>query len=591
MARQITGGTAKIDETNVPLPRSIAAKIFGLAVFVLFMTIALTCFLLFEVSRIEHAIRIVSRHDIPLAQAISHIDYTALQRQLAFERWFSALDAAAADTRAAEDAAAHYNKLATQLREEALALQKRLESYPATDAVPPQMLEVKLLFDQLISIYPVMTRQMMAALEAQKAGERQKATEQISLILDLQNSVQATREKMDERMSALAMASAELVAKQQRYTLWIAIAATASTLLLGLLVAWIIASNLTRPIRALVQAMGKVRHGQLDIDKLPVAAHDEVGQLTDTFNYFVEELRAKEMIKRTFGKYVDPRVLEHVLSQPGQGAEEVTRRIMTVSFADIVGFTTLSERLTPSAMVAVLNRHFELQAQIIHEHQGIVDKFMGDAVMAFWGPPFVAAEEHAVLACRSALAQIAIVEQLNREIPEITGLRKDMPRVELRAGICTGDMVVGNIGAESSRSFTVIGDSVNLASRLEGANRVYGTRILIGENTRNTIGSAFATREIDMIAVKGKEEPTRIYELLGETTAVPLEQLQLRDRYASALAAYRAQDWDAAEQGFRACLMACAGDVASQRFIERIASLRQMPPAPDWNGVWQLTSK
>ena len=591
MDKPLTVSTVQLNDTQVPLPLSIAAKIFGLAAIVLVMTITLTCFLLWEVSRTARAIEVVSKHDVPLAQAISHIDYTALRRRLAFERWFGALNAASPNEQVVKEASDSYSIYAKRLREEAEALQQALDSYPADSGRSAELGEVKLLFDNLINIYPIMTRQMMAALDLQKAGQREQANAQLDMVADLQNNVQATREKMDARMSGIAHSAAADVAEQQAYTLWVALAATVSTLLLGLLVAWIIAANLTRPIRALVTAMDKVRDGDLDMDKLPIASRDEVGELTDTFNYFVEELRAKDMIKRTFGKYVDPRILEHVLSQPGQGAEEVSRRIMTVLFADIVGFTSLSERLTPSAMVAVLNRHFELQAQMIHQHLGIVDKFMGDAVMAFWGEPFVAANEHAVLACRSALSQIAVVDQLNREIPELTGMRKDTPHVELRAGICTGDVVVGTIGAESSRSYTVIGDSVNLASRLEGANRVYGTRILIGESTREAVGPAFETREIDMIAVKGKEEPTRIYELLGAAGSVDATSLQLRNRYAQALQAYRVQDWDNAERAFADCLAIQQDDLASTIFLERISNLREHPPGDNWDGVWKLTAK
>ncbi len=134
---------------------------------------------------------------------------------------------------------------------------------------------------------------------------------------------------------------------------------------------------------------------------------DEVGRLTDSFNFFVKELRSKERMKQTFGKYIDPRILEHVLAQPGAEAVASGRREMTVLFADLVGFTSLSERLTPLLMVTLLNRHFGLQALAVQEHHGVVDKFVGDSIMAFWGPPFVKPEEHAMLACRAAQAQLA----------------------------------------------------------------------------------------------------------------------------------------------------------------------------------------
>src|SRR5205814_1727775 len=184
---------------------------------------------------------------------------------------------------------------------------------------------------------------------------------------------------------------------------------------------------------------------------------------------------------------------------------------MTVLFADLIGFTSLSERLTPLLMVTLLNRHFGLQALAVQEHHGVVDKFVGDSIMAFWGPPLVKRDEHAILACRAAQAQLIALDMLRRELPEITGLRRDAPEVRLGIGICTGEAVVGNIGSENTRSYTVIGDTVNLAARLEGANRIYGTQILIAETTAQAIGSEFETREIDAIFVRGKTETTRIF--------------------------------------------------------------------------------
>src|SRR4029077_10067809 len=195
--------------------------------------------------------------------------------------------------------------------------------------------------------------------------------------------------------------------------------------------------------------MRDVQEGNLNIE-LPVSSTDEVGRLTDSFNFFVKELRSKEHLKQTFGKYIDPRILEQVLAQPGAEAVASGRREMTVLFADLVGFTSVSERLTPSLMVTLLNRHFGLQATAVQEHHGLVDKFVGDSIMAFWGAPFVKPEEHAVLACRAAQAQLVALDTLRRELPEITGLRRDVPTVELRIGICTGEVVVGNIGSENT---------------------------------------------------------------------------------------------------------------------------------------------
>jgi len=264
---------------------------------------------------------------------------------------------------------------------------------------------------------------------------------------------------------------------------------------------------------------------------------------------------------------------------------------MTILFADLVAFTGLSERLTPSLMVTLLNRHFGLQALAIQQHRGVVDKFVGDSIMAFWGPPFTLAEDHALLACRAAWGQLAALEVLRRELPELTGLRKEPPAIDLRIGICTGEVIVGNIGSDSTRSYTVIGDTVNLAARVESVNRIYGTQILLSETTAQGLGPHFETREVDTIAVKGKTESIRIFELLGPADQVPENILRLRETYSQALRAYRAQDWAGAETTFRACLDLCPNDGPATLLLKRTETLRRNGSGADWSGIAQLEEK
>ena len=361
-------------------------------------------------------------------------------------------------------------------------------------------------------------------------------------------------------------------------------------MLLGLAVAALITEQLSKPVRSLANAMRDVQGGNLNIE-LPVRSTDEVGRLTSSFNFFVKELRSKERIKQTFGKYIDPRILEQVLAERGEEAVTSGRREMTVLFGDLVGFTGLSERLTPLLMVKLLNRHFGLQALAIQEHRGIVDKFVGDSIVAFWGPPFVKAEEHALLACRAAHAQLVALENLRRELPDITGLRRDAPAVDLCIGISTGEVVVGNIGSENTRSYTVIGDTVNLAARLERANRVYRTQILVSESTAQSIGSEFEMREIDTISVRGKTETTRVFGIMSVAGQLSEESVRLRERYDQARAMYLAQQRDRAETAFHECLKVRPNDGPSRVLLERIQFLRRNPPGDNWNGVWHIREK
>jgi len=574
----------------MPFQQTIAAKIFGLAIILLLLTIGLAGFLLFEVTRTKQDLTVVAHFDVPLTQSVARVDELGLRRRLAFERWFGALNAAEPNREIIAEATENYALFTRKLTDQFSAARRIIGAYPKNMAGRETLAEVKTLLDQIEPAYQVINTRQREVLDMQLAGQHEKANQQVNLLNDLQRTLQSQRESVNLKMAAWSAAAAKATEQRERRVFWLTIAATTSTVLLGIAVAALITNRLSRPVRSLASAMLDVQHGNLNI-QLPVSSTDEVGRLTDSFNFFVKELRSKEHLKQTFGKYIDPRILEQVLAQPGAESVASGRREMTVLFADLVGFTSLSERLTPSLMVTLLNRHFGLQAFAVQEHRGVVDKFVGDSVMAFWGPPFVKSEEHAVLACRAAQGQMVALDTLRRELPEITGLRRDAPAIDLCIGICTGEVVVGNIGSENTRSYTVIGDTVNVTARLERANRLYGTQILLSETTAQAIGSQFEMREIDTISVKGKTETTRVFELMSAAGQLSEELVRLRDRYEQARRTYIAQEWDLAEATFRECLQLRPNDGPSQVFLQRIQALRRNPPGTDWNGVWQLVEK
>ncbi len=573
----------------MPFRQTIAAKIFGLAIILLLLTIGLAGFLLFEVTRTKQDLTVVAVFDVPLTQSVARLHEFGLRRRLAFERWFGALNAPQPNPEIVAEATENYSLFTRKLTDEFSAARRIIGKYPKKSVGSQTLAEVETLLDQIEPAYQIINNRQREVLDMQLAGQHDKANQQLNLLNDLQRTVQNQRESVNLKMAAWSASAAKATEQRERTVFWLTIAATISTVLLGMAVAALITNRLSRPVRSLAIAMRDVQLGNLNI-QLPVGSTDEVGRLTDSFNFFVKELRSKERMKQTFGKYIDPRILEHVLAQPGA---EVTggRRDMTVLFADLVGFTSLSERITPLLMVTLLNRHFGLQALAVQEHHGVVDKFVGDSVMAFWGPPFVKPEQHALLACRAAQAQLVALDTLRRELPDITGLRRDLPSIDLCIGICTGEVVVGNIGSENTRSYTVIGDTVNLTARLERANRVYGTQILIGETSAQAIGSQFETREIDTISVKGKTETTRVFELMSATGQLSEELTRLRQRYEQAQRMYLTQEWDLAEATFRECLEIRPIDGPSRVFLERVQVLRRNPPGKDWNGVWQLVEK
>ena len=211
--------------------------------------------------------------------------------------------------------------------------------------------------------------------------------------------------------------------------------------------------------------------------------------------------------------------------------------------------------------------------------------------MAFWIPPFSAGDEHAGDACLAALAQQEAMVELRAQLPEITGMRRNPPKLAIRMGIATGEAVVGTIGSDAARSYTVIGDTVNLASRLESVNKVYGTSIILSEETFRLAQQVIEARELDLITVAGKTEPVRIYEAICRAGELGPDRSELRELFADGLAAYRQQSWDEAQAHFEKCLQIAAEDGPARLFLERILVLRNAPPPADWGGVSALCRK
>jgi adenylate cyclase len=356
---------------------------------------------------------------------------------------------------------------------------------------------------------------------------------------------------------------------------------------IGLSISAVGSTRVVAGLRKLVASTRAIESGAASVP-VPILTRDEVGELALAFNRMVEELRSRERIKDTFGKFVDPRIVSQLI---GSGADQAERRTLTMFFSDIAGFSGISEQLTAGAIVNLLNNYFGTVADVIHAHHGVIDKYIGDAVMAFWTPPFSTGDGHAGDACLAALAQQEAVVALGAQLPEITGMRRNPPNLSIRMGIATGEALVGTIGSVAARSYTVIGDTVNLASRLESVNKVYGTSIILSEETYRLAQQVIEARELDIITVAGKTEPVRIYEAMGRAGELGSGPSELRELFALGLAAYRQRDWDEAEARFANCLGITAGDGPARLFLERIAFFRSAPPPVDWGGIWRLSEK
>jgi class 3 adenylate cyclase len=408
--------------------------------------------------------------------------------------------------------------------------------------------------------------------------------------------VDALRDEMNQKMDAirsdmfaLLVSDAESTTRKLTQVMIIATILTLLAAILGLVFSALVSAGMTRPVRQLLEGAKAVEAGHLD-GTLVATSQDEIGQLTTAFNQMVEQLRLKERLRETFGKYVDPRVVEGLIEGPALAAEG-QRRVMTVLFCDVKGFTSTSEGMTPQGLVKVMNRYFSTMSAPIRHHQGIIDKYIGDAIMAYWGPPFADDKEQARLASLAALDMLQLVPKLRAEFPELLGVRTLPNAFDLRIGIATGEVLVGSIGSELMMSYTVMGDTVNLASRLEGANKVYGGRILVSESTVAGAGASIEAREIDRVVTLGQTQSQAVFEIMGRKGELTPVQIELRNRYSEGLAAYRAQRWDDARRKFEAALMVVPDDGPSMTFIERVDSLAAAPPGDGWDGAWHLEKK
>jgi adenylate cyclase len=361
------------------------------------------------------------------------------------------------------------------------------------------------------------------------------------------------------------------------------------TSLIGLGVSLIVSNRMMAGLGRLIEGTRQIQDGH-GYEILPVTSNDEIGKLTVAFNRMVEDLRAKDRIKETFGKFVDPRIVANLINLAGD-QDLAERQVATVFFSDIKGFSGLGELLTATTLVKLLNTYFSEMTTLIHARNGIIDKLVGDGLMAFWTAPFSRGDSHATDACLAALAQQHAVEQLQKHLSDVLGLRRNLPEFTVRMGLATGELVVGTIGAPNARSFTVIGDTVNLASRLEGANKAYETSILVDEGTFQLAHNDVEGREIDFVTVLGKLEPVRVYQIMAPAGCLSAAEDELCGLFAEGLAAYRARDWDRSDQHFTQCLALVPNDGPAAVLRRRIEFLRREALPADWNGIWHLTDK
>jgi adenylate cyclase len=302
---------------------------------------------------------------------------------------------------------------------------------------------------------------------------------------------------------------------------------------------------------------------------------------------FISSEREKSFIRKAFSTYLSGAVVEELINDPSRLHLGGTKKHLTALFTDVRGFSTISEKLDPEDLVKLLNKYLSLMSNTVLGEMGTIDKFEGDAIMAFFGAP-LDLDDHALRACRAAIAMKSVEKELNE-----TFLRENLSASPLltRIGINTGSMVVGNMGTDQKMDYTIMGNAVNLAARLEGVNKQYGTWILASDQTIGETNDALITRRLDRVRVVGINEPVRLREIICLRENAESGVLDLVDRFDKALNLFEGKEFKTAKEAFEDILSVYADDGPSRVFLERCAAFIDYPPEPGWDGVRNLTEK
>ena len=311
-----------------------------------------------------------------------------------------------------------------------------------------------------------------------------------------------------------------------------------------------------------------------------------IGYLAVTVYNYVAEEKEKGFIRGAFGHFMSPAVVDHLLEHP----EALTQlggetKVMTAFFSDVQGFTSISEALGPQRLVLLLNDYLDKMTNIIANYEGTVDKFEGDAVIAFYGAP-IDLEDHAQRACLSSLDMQSELVRLRKKWRE-----EGFPELFVRIGVNSGQMMVGNMGSYTRMDYTMLGDAVNVAARLEPLNKLYNTYTMIGQGTYEAAKSVIEAREVDTVRVVGKADPIVVYELLSRKGELGEKRTEMVRRYDEALALYKERRWDEAMAAFNEVLSLAPEDGPSRTYIQRCEGFKVEPPAEDWDGVYKVETK
>ncbi|WP_314958559.1 adenylate/guanylate cyclase domain-containing protein [Bradyrhizobium cosmicum] len=573
--------------------QSIRRKIVGIALGLIVLMLATSILSMVMSSQVGVLLDELTNRYIPAYGHLARANIRSLERALALRRMVMTKMQSPSDEEAYAARLREFEETDRRIEEEAEGARKLINAIiddPRTSSDNAALARIEIRIETAVT---ELRRdldedhgKLLKQVDARQMAEARGTLEHIDTLRDQFNlKIDAIRADMLKQVFA---ATSQVIGRQYQAIIVSGIV-TLLAAIVGFAFALLVSSGITRPVRLLLAGTREVEAGRFD-KTVTISSRDEIGELAAAFNRMTEQLRHNERIRETFGRYIDPKVVQGLIDRP-EVAIDGQRRVMTIMFCDMSGFTSMSEGMTPRGLVKVMNHYFTVMSAPIRTNRGIIDKYIGDAIMAYWGPPFVEEDEPALLACLAAIDMADQVPALQKQLPDLLGIRAMPALCDLRIGIATGEVLTGSIGSELMMSFTVMGDAVNLASRLEAVNKAYGTRILISQATADAIGSYLELREIDRLTVAGQSIAQPVFEVMSKAHGLSVPQESLRTHYAEGLAAYRARRFGEARAAFNAALEAVPGDGPSRTLLARIAQFETSPPEQGWDGAWRLEQK
>ncbi|MBX2832254.1 MAG: HAMP domain-containing protein [Rhodospirillales bacterium] len=563
--------------------RTIRAKFLGVAAFFVVWLVVATGFSVIQSLGINGDLEAVSRYVTPVKDSLSDVRARQLEQISLLDRYMRVVENDGAHAPLLNGIEIEINAKQTQIEQAfrktfTFAALGRAKASRHFDNGVLLDLDVRMReFADVAAQFSLGVERLLSRVDDDDLLDAQRQENIVrgihrTIVLDLRNEILL--------LEKYAADTVENVSKREDFLIQAEFIMMLAAVIIGVSLAYYLAHAVVVAVRQTTNALNSIQSGKLDTN-LDFKGKGDFARLADAFNRMSRELRVRFRMRERFGKYVDPKVINNLINQE-TALETSQKRVMTVSVVNLTGFDWLAEHTPPEKLVDFLNDYLTAMTEPIANHSGIIDNFLGDRVIGFWGPPFCGENAHAGHACQAALEQVARFNALKTKYADLIGDHG----LDIRIGVATDEVVVGSIGTDKSRAYTVVGDCVNYANRLEKANRVYGTQILASLETAKMAASEIEMRDLDHVVLLGTEHEVYLYEVLAQGGQLSEERRDWRTKYETAMTHYREGAFDLAKPLYEAVLELDDSDFAAQLMMNRMERLQRREQDRAWNGTW-----